>query len=69
MAGGMKEEFIIEFIRLGDSVKVSAIDPVSGREVCVIVPAKGVTQKRMMELASQKLRYVLNKEKSEDNLY
>lgn len=64
-----KNQYIIEFIKIGDSVKVSAIDPATGTEACIVAPAKGVTQERMKELAVQKLRYVMEKNKAETDSY
>jgi hypothetical protein len=56
--------YIIEFVRVGDSVKVSAVDPSTGTEACIVAPTTGVTQKHMENLAIQKLEYVLKKRKS-----
>lgn len=63
------EGYILEFIRNGDFVKVSAVDPRTGEEAAIIAPAKGVTQKYMSDLAIKKLQYVQNKKKNEENLY
>jgi hypothetical protein len=57
-----KNEYIIEYFRLGGYVKVSAIDPVTEKEVCVIVPSRGVTEKQMQDLAIRKLQSALKKE-------
>lgn len=57
--------YIIELIRSGDYVKVSAIDPQTGQEACILAPATGVTRKYMTDLAIRKLEYVKNKEKQE----
>jgi 4-hydroxy-3-methylbut-2-enyl diphosphate reductase IspH len=55
------ENYIIEYVRVGGSVKVSAIDPATGTEACVIVPSHGVSEKQMNELAVRKLKFVLGK--------
>jgi len=55
-------KYIIEFLSLGGSVKVSAIDQASGTEVSIIGPPKA-TQKELSDLAIKKLQYVLNKNK------
>ncbi|GAB4145940.1 MAG: hypothetical protein Tsb0016_16130 [Sphingomonadales bacterium] len=52
--------FLIEFIAMGNAVKVSAIDPVSGVETSII-GAASASQHDLMVLAAKKLRYVLNK--------
>ncbi|MDA0781548.1 MAG: hypothetical protein PQ612_04135 [Rickettsiales bacterium] len=61
MQSDADNQYIIEFVRVGDSVKVSAIDPKTGTETCIVAPVKGVTQKQMQDLAIQKLEYVLRK--------
>lgn len=55
------EPYIIEFIAHGHGVKVTAIDPETGREVS-IVGAAGATQDDLAQLAVRKLKYVLEKE-------
>ena len=56
-------EYLVEFIQIGSSVKVSAIDPVSGREVSIIGPATA-SRDYLSRTAVNKLKYVLSKEKS-----
>ncbi|MEM7171009.1 MAG: hypothetical protein AAF530_12625 [Pseudomonadota bacterium] len=60
--GGMKQEFevIFEFHRVGDSLKVSAVDPVSLTEVSVLGPPSA-GEFEMRRIALQKLRYVLER--------
>ena len=53
--------YIIEFIPMGNYVKVSAIDPDSGREVSIVGDPKR-SDKELEQIAVQKLLYVLNKE-------
>lgn len=59
----MAEEdgFLIEFCQVGDSLKVSAIDPRSGAEVSIVGSPKA-TQSELSRLAIRKLLYVLEKE-------
>lgn len=57
-AGG----YLVEFIQIGSSVKVSAVDPVSGREVSIIGPATA-SRDYLSRTAVNKLKYVLSKEK------
>lgn len=57
--------YIIEFISLGGSVKVTAFDPQTLREAS-IVGAPNVPQKQLAELAIRKLQYVLNRDKELD---
>ncbi|MCK5424238.1 MAG: hypothetical protein KAI89_02620 [Emcibacter sp.] len=56
-------EYLVEFIQVGSSVKVSAIDPVSGREVSIVGPASA-SRDQLSRVAVNKLKYVLAKEKS-----
>lgn len=55
--------YIVEFLSLGPSLKVTAIDPDSMREVSIVGdPRAG--REELSQLAIRKLRYVLNKDKS-----
>ena len=60
----MKEDdrYLIEFVQIGGSVKVSAIDPVSLTEASIIGPASA-TRAELSRAAVQKLKYVLEKQK------
>lgn len=54
--------YIVEFVSLGNSVKVTAVDPVSKREASIVGdPAAG--KEALTRLAVQKLQYVLSKSK------
>lgn len=52
---------IIETIQVGNSMKVTAIDPVTMREASVIVPAH-TSRSEMINLAVKKLQYVQQKD-------
>ena len=52
--------YIIEYYQLGNSVKVSAIDPETGKEVSIVGPATQ-SRKELARVAVQKLEYMLNK--------
>lgn len=52
--------YIIEFTTIGAVVKVTAIDPVSLREVSIIGDVKA-TREHLSTLAVRKLHYVLAK--------
>lgn len=54
------EGYILEFIPHGGSVKVTAVDPASGREVS-IVGAASAGERALGELAVRKLEYVMGK--------
>lgn len=54
-------EYLIEFIQIGNSVKVSAVDAVSGREVSIIGPATA-SRDHLKRVAINKLKFILSKE-------
>jgi hypothetical protein len=56
-------DFIIEFIAMGNSVKVTCIDPRTGREVSTIGPANA-PRSHLSNAAVRKMQYVINKEQS-----
>lgn len=56
-------DFIIEFIAMGNSVKVTCVDPKSGREVSTIGPAN-YPKSQLSKAAVNKMLYVLKKEQS-----
>ncbi len=56
------EGYIIEYRKVGNSVKVSAIDTASMTEVSVIAPPR-MSRKNMANLAIKKLLYVMGKAK------
>lgn len=56
-------DFIIEFIAMGNTVKVTCIDPKTGREVSTIGPTNA-PRSQLSQAAVNKMLYVLNKEKS-----
>ena len=55
-------DFLIEFVRIGNSVKVSAIDPATGVEASIAGPAY-LGEARLSSNAIAKLRYVLARKK------
>ncbi len=55
-------DVLLEFFRVGNLVKVSAVDPVTMTEVCI--QASGSTEERVLrEVAIRKLQYVLQRRK------
>lgn len=52
--------YIIEYVAIGHQVKVTAVDPVTGTEAVVIVPAT-LPQQAAAQQAINKLHYVLGK--------
>jgi hypothetical protein len=56
----MPEEIFVEFIVLGNSIKATAIDPVSGKEASIVGPVSA-PRATLAEAARRKLDYVLNK--------
>ncbi len=64
---GTMHEVIFEFVRIGSSVKVTAIDPLTGTEAS-IVGTLAAGELALKRLAAQKLNYVLKKKSpSPDN--
>ena len=55
------EGYIVEYVSLGGSLKVTAIDPASMKEVS-IVGSPRATRRELAQLAVRKLKYVLNKD-------
>lgn len=51
-------EAIIEFHRIGNAVKVSAVDTVTHVEVSIIAPARS-SEREMTDAVLKKLQYVL----------
>jgi len=55
-------EAIIEFQTIGQTVKVSAIDPATLTEVSIVAPASA-TERQMTDTVLKKLHYVLARRK------
>jgi hypothetical protein len=53
-------EIFIEFVALGNTVKVTAIDGKSGEEASIVGPA-GAPREALVDAARRKLEYVLKK--------
>lgn len=62
MPDNADKEYLIEFVRIGNSIKVSAIDPVTGIEASIVGPAN-LSEALLSSNAIAKLRYVLAKNK------
>ncbi|HYM30186.1 MAG TPA: hypothetical protein VEU47_02730 [Candidatus Cybelea sp.] len=56
-------EVLFEFKQIGRSVKVTAIDPVSGIEASIVGPAGG-SEMELKRVAVAKLRYVMERRQS-----
>lgn len=59
-----QRHYLLEFLPMGNSVKVSAIDPVSGTEVSIVGPVNA-SKDELTRVAVSKLEYVM-REKSPD---
>lgn len=59
MAAG-KNDYIIEFVQQGRYVKVTAVDPISGREAVIVGDARE-PRETLERTAANKLNYVLGK--------
>ena len=60
MSAGTLKEVIIEFHRIGNAVKVSAIDPVTQVEVSIVGPPDA-GEETLRRTAIRKLQFVLDK--------
>ena len=56
-------EILVEFVQLGNTVKVTAIETASGTEASIVGPANA-PQSALKAAALQKLNYVLKKQKA-----
>ena len=63
--GTRRREYLLEFRPMGRTVKVSAIDTVSGTEVSIVGDASA-TQAELKRVAIQKLEYVMARPQSDD---
>ncbi len=61
MSAEDKEGFIVETTRIGNAIKVTAIDPVSMREVSIVGSPKA-SPKELSSLAIRKLKYVMERD-------
>ncbi|MCK5041945.1 MAG: hypothetical protein KAR62_06600 [Sphingomonadales bacterium] len=52
--------YYIEYLQRGNSIKVTAIDPVTGIEASIVGSSK-VTQAELNRVAVRKLKYVIEK--------
>lgn len=57
-------EILFEYVRDGAYVKVTAIEPETMTEVCVVVPAN-LSEQQMQIHALKRLQYVLKKKEEE----
>jgi hypothetical protein len=60
----MSGEYLLEFVRIGNQVKVTACDPDTGTEAVIFGPSN-TTKKALSDLAVRKLHYVLGKNKEQ----
>ena len=56
-----EDSYIIEYVVIGNSVKATAIDPVTMKEVSII-GATNMPKKQLAKLAVRKLIYMLEKD-------
>ena len=56
-------DFIIEFIVIGNSVKVTCVDPRTGREISTIGPGNA-PRSQLSNAVVRKIQYAINKEQN-----
>lgn len=61
------ENYIVEYVVIGNSVKVTAFDPVTLKEVS-IVGARSSGKKQLAKLAIKKLIYMSEKDKKDPDV-
>ena len=61
MSRGGNGEFLIEMHRIGNFVKVTAVDPITGMEASIVGPANAGRQ-ILSRNAVRKLKYVMKKQ-------
>lgn len=62
--GKTMNEILFEYVKQGKFIKVTAIEPKTRTEVCVVVPI-GLSEQQMQIQALKKLQYVLKKKEEE----
>lgn len=60
-----KHEYLLEFLPVGNAVKVSAVDAVTGTEVSIVGPANA-SEEQLSRVAIRKLEYVLARNRGDD---
>ncbi len=60
-----KREVIFEYTQIKNSMRVTAVDAETGTEIVFQAPANA-TRAEMQSIAVRKLKYVMDKQKSED---
>jgi hypothetical protein len=63
---GDGERFLIEFHVIGQSVKVTALDPKTLMEISIVGDLK-LSQRQLAQAAVRKLKYVIKKNSDETN--
>ncbi len=64
MSLGNDTEYLIEYVTVGNAVKVTAVDPNTGAEVSTIAPSY-MDRKLMAQAAIRKLQYKIKKQEGE----
>ena len=59
----MSGNYLLEFIRVANNVKVTACDPDTGIEAVIVGPASA-SKKELSDLAIKKLLYVMRKQQN-----
>lgn len=57
---GSKQEYLLEFQRIHNTVKVTAVDPITGTEACIVGPANA-GRAYLSRTAVNKLKWVMAK--------
>jgi hypothetical protein len=60
-------EVLLEMVRVGKSLRVTAIDPITGTEV-ILIAAANATRNHVKRIAARKLAYVIAKKQEAGKL-
>lgn len=63
---GAEQEYLLEFKRVHNTVKVTAVDPVTGIEASIVGPANA-GRAYLSRTAVRKLQYVLSKDDKDED--
>ncbi|NQU61238.1 MAG: hypothetical protein HQ512_08925 [Rhodospirillales bacterium] len=58
-------EVLFEFRQVGNSVRVTAIDPITSIEITMVAPSRG-SQEDVKKIAARRLAYVIAKKMAND---
>ncbi len=64
---GLNQQYLLEFQRIHNTVKVTAVDPITGTEASIVGPANA-GRAHLSRAAVNKLKYVMAKNDAKDEV-